>query len=145
MKKVIISYLVGGFILVFTVAFSQGNSDCDFDNFMDGCIAANTGGHRLLKMNKISVPGGEDTFVELSIIMSGKTTYLLTACTEGPKMTVTLYDQKRKQIISSYNERKEKYYPSVEYKCKAAGRYYLKYEFEQGSAGCGIGIVGFKR
>lgn len=145
MKKIFISYLMIGFILLSPVVIGQGDTDCQFDSFMDGCIASNSGGFSLLKINKIGVPGGETTDVELSTVLSGKTKYLLTACTGGPNMIVTLYDRNHKKIISTYNAKKNKYYPSVVYKCKAAGKYYLKYEFEKGSAGCGIGVMGFKR
>jgi len=133
-----------GFMILSATLFAQGDFDCDDEDFLDECASEITG-YKFLKANKISVSGGDNATVELSNVFSKGSTYILTACKGGTNMIVTLYDRKHKKIMSSYNKGKKKYYPSISYKCKATGVYYLKYEFEKGAAGCGVGIVGFKK
>lgn len=138
------------FLLVFAVvclptSFRLQEADCDDEDFLDEC-AEQIAGFKFMKANKVSISGSDSgASVELSSVFSKGTSYVLTACSGGPNMIVTLYDRRRKKIMSNYNRGKKKYYPSIKYNCKATGVYYLKYEFEKGGAGCGVGIVGFKK
>lgn len=138
------------YILIFTGIMLLSSSvpqevDCDDEDFLDEC-AEQIDGYKFLKANKVSITGaGEGQSVELSSVFSTGSTYILTACSGGPGMMVTLYDRKRKKIMTNYNSSKKSYYPSITYKCNATGVYYIKYEFDKGGAGCGVGILGFKK
>jgi hypothetical protein len=131
------------FFILLLPSFSSA-PDCDDDDFLDNC-AAEISGYKFLKAHKVSVSGSDaGKSVELSSVLSAGSTYILTACS-GSNMTVTLYDRNKKLIMSNYDKAKKKYYPTIKYSCKATGVYYLKYEFENGGSGCGVGIIGFTK
>lgn len=133
--------MIVGIILLSSTSLANG--DCDDVDFLDDC-ATQIQGYKYLKANKVNV---EETgkSVELSSVFSTGSTYILTACSGGPGMMVTLYDRTKKKIMNNYNSAKKSYYPSITYKCNATGVYYIKYEFENGAAGCGVGIIGFTK
>lgn len=133
--------IIVGVILLSATSFA--NADCDDGDFLDGC-AAQIQGYKYLKANKVNIDGSGNS-VELSSVFSTGSTYILTACSGGPGMMVTLYDRTKKKIMSNYNSAKKSYYPSITYKCNATGVYYIKYEFENGAAGCGVGIIGLAK
>lgn len=121
------------------------NGDCDDVDFLDQC-AAQIQGYKYLKANKVNLTGeGTGKSVELSSVFSTGSTYILTACSGRTGMMVTLYDRTKKKIMNNYNNAKKSYYSSITYKCNATGVYYIKYEFENGGAGCGVGIIGFTK
>ena len=131
--------------LIGFVLFTAQTVDCDDENFLDNC-ASQIAGYKFLKANKVSISGGKSsTSVELSSVFSTGSTYILTATGGNGNMIVTLFDRNRKMIMSNYNKSNKKFYPSITYKCTATGVYYFKYEFENGGAGCGVGIIGFKQ
>ena len=133
--------MIVGIILLSSA--SNTNVDCDDVDFLDDC-AAQIQGYKYLKANKVNITE-EGNSVELSSVFSTGSTYILTACSGGPGMMVTLYDRTKKKIMNNFNSAKKTYYPSITYKCNATGVYYIKYEFENGGVGCGVGIVGFTK
>lgn len=134
--------IIVGIFLLSSTSFASG--DCDDVEFLDDC-AGQIQGYKYLKANKVNISGDGSGSVELSSVFSTGSTYILTACSGGPGMMVTLYDRTKKKIMNNYNSAKKSYYPSITYKCNATGVYYIKYEFDNGAAGCGVGIIGFTK
>ena len=134
--------MIVGFILFSSTSFA--NVDCDDEDFLDDC-AEQIDGYKYLKANKVNIAAGDaEKSFELSQVFSTGTTYILTACSGGTGMKVTLYDRRKKKIMSNYNSPKKSYYPYITYKCNATGVYYIKYEFDNEGSGCGVGIIGKK-
>ncbi len=86
---------------------------------------------------------------EVSYVFSKGTQYVITLCDEASsdneKMVVELYDRQHKLVASSYIKKTNKHYAKIGYPCNATGVYYMKYSFQDGSAGCGVSVLGFKR
>lgn len=150
MKKIKIFFqyiLLLAFVTSLSASAPIGN-DCDDEDFLDDC-AELIDGYKFLKANKVNITGaGDNREVEISSVFSTGSVYILTACSGSlAGMKITLYDRKKKRIMTNYdaNRAKNAYYPSITFKCNATGVYYLKYEFEGGRSGCGVGIIGFKK
>ncbi len=147
MKKLreVCKYLLMVVGIILLSSASLANVDCEDEDFLDDC-AAQIQGYKYLKANKVNISAEEKgKIVELSSVFSTGSTYILTACSGGAGMKVTLYDRTKKKIMNNYNSAKKTYYPFITYKCNATGVYYITYEFENGGAGCGVGIVGFTK
>ena len=136
------SYLILSFLMLYSITYAQDDFEC-VEEPVENCTSE-ISGYKLLKANKISISGGKSTTMELRSVLSKGSTYILTSCAGATNMVVTLYDRKHKKIRSNYRKSKNKYYQSITYKCKATSIYYLKYEFENGAAGCGLSIIGIK-
>ncbi len=137
-------FLAGVFMLTSSMPVQV---DCDDEDFLDDC-AAQIDGYKFLKANKVNIDGTSGTSVEISSVFSTGSTYILTSCSgSSAGMKVTLYDRKRKRIMTNYNSNRAQnaYYPTITYKCNATGVYYIEYEFEGKGLGCGVGIIGFKK
>ena len=140
------------FVLILGLSITFQSFDCDSEDFIDDC-AAQISGYKFLKANRISVAskgkskkGGAEVLIKQ--VFSKGTIYKITACSGSDKsMHVSLLDRTgRKQLMSNYSKKKNKYYPAVTYSCKATGVYYLKYKFaDDAPEGCGISVIGFKK
>jgi hypothetical protein len=86
---------------------------------------------------------------EYQYILSKDTEYMITSCDPGnPKMIVTLYDPFKRMVLTNYDKKNNKFYTNVGYKCMTTGIYYLRFTFPDdasGGAGCGLGILSFKK
>lgn len=83
------------------------------------------------------------------IILNKGTTYIITVC-EGAsnrndgKMVVNLFDKSDNLVMSSHNDKTNKYYSKIIFNCNSSGTYYLGYLFNGGeSKGCGVSALGF--
>lgn len=147
---------ITSFVLILILSVTFQSFDCDSEEFVDDC-AAQIAGYKFLKANKVSLSTGGRSrsrsskggaSVMIKQVFSKGTSYKITACSGSDKsLHVTLMDRTgRKQLISNYSKKKNKYYPSITYNCKATGVYYLNYKFEdEEPQGCGISIIGFKK
>ncbi len=140
--KIYNSFLLIGFALT-VLSLSSLTADCENPTFVETCSKDITG-YKFLKSNKINIAAGAaNPTVNISQVFAQRLNYILTGCTGGAKIKVSLFDNKKKLIMSNYNEEKKTYYPSITYKCLATGVYYITYEFDKGEPGCGAGIIGF--
>lgn len=144
---------ITSFVLILTLSVTFQSFDCDSEDFVDDC-AAQIAGYKFLKANKVSLTSsrggkkGGGAQVLIKQVFSKGTIYKITACSGSDKsLHVSLMDRSgRKQLMSNFSKKKNKYYPSITYSCKATGVYYLRYKFEDDeSQGCGISIIGFKK
>ena len=150
---------ITSFILILTLSVAFQSFDCDSEEFVDDC-AAQIAGYKFLKANKVSLSSGGrggsrsrsskggGAEVMIKQVFSKGTIYKITACSGSDKsLHVSLMDRSgRKQLISNYSKKKNKYYPSITYSCKATGVYYLNYKFEDNEPeGCEISIIGFTK
>ncbi len=129
-------------------------AQCDDEAFLDNC-AQRLDDFTFLKAYKLTekeIKDGKKTKgVEYSYVFSKETMYKLTVCDNkesDSKMIVNLYDRNRKLIASNYDRKTKRSYPSIGYKCKATGVYYLTYNFKGADDswdGCGVSILGFNK
>jgi len=136
-------------LLTLALSFSPGRAQCDSDAFMDKC-AGNLGGSIFIK--SLVMKSGEATEAKpnlFSYVFSKGSTYNLVVCdqnTSGNKLIVTLLDRNKKEIVSNYNKKTKKFYPSLDYPCGATGVYYIESHFESDKSGtCGVAILGFTK
>ena len=133
-------------LLLSAGTFTSAQAQCDSDKFMSNCQAKLNDGFTFLKnytMNK-----AKSGKVEHSYVFSKDTTYLLSLCApEGSpeNMYVTLYDSNHNEILSSYDNKANKFMPLIGYQCKATGIYYLSFSFKDQAQDCGGSILAFKR
>ena len=133
-------------LLAFVVlsAFNM-SAQCSSESFMDKCSSALDEFNYIKSYdfdNKKSSKG------EYSYVFSKGSMYRIIICDEnieGNRLIVTLYDRNHKKIVSNYDKRSKKYYPSLTYPCSATGVYYVEYEFEGSKARCAVNILGFSK
>lgn len=135
---------------VFIVAFallssSQLSAQCSSEAFMDKCASV------LEEFNFIKsyeFENKKSNKGEYSYVFSKGSAYRIVICDEGisgNRLIVTLYDRNHKKIVSSYDKRTKKHYPTLTYPCSATGVYYIAYEFEGSKARCAVNILGFSK
>lgn len=61
------------------------------------------------------------------------------------KLILTIKDDANKVVLTSYDQKTKKIYPSIEFICNKSGIYQLGYDFLNGEPGSGVGVVSLIR
>ncbi len=146
MKKTFIYKTLVALFLVFS--FSSASAQCDPNSFKANCKGQLATGFTYiksypLKESKINAKGE----IEYSFVFSKGTIYMLTfANNEGDAkdIEITLFDPSRTKVTSNFDEANNQYFP-MGYKCTATGVHYMTFKLKNGTAHCGLSILGFKR
>lgn len=129
------------------MAFSA-SAQCDAEKFLNHCNSKLANGFTFLKSYHIDKGKAASGKVEYSYVFSKDTNYMLTLCNKDgdPKnLAVSIYDQNRKLIYSSFDKKSNTFYPFIGYRASSTGIYYLTFTFEGDGPECGGSVLGFKR
>jgi hypothetical protein len=144
MKKELLKIVLAlAFMLPMVSTFAQ----CDVKTYTGACIQKmKPMGGKFLKSYKLE--GKAQNAIEHSYTFSKGTTYVITLANDDPNnkgLKVTLLDEKKRVITSSYNPDTKKYYSSIEIRCQKAGIYYMSYSYDGKTDYCAASVLGFKR
>ena len=135
--------------LLLTVATFFGwftaQAQCDADKDAALCIKMKNEGYHMVKSFKLDGESNPGT-IEVSSVFAKNTDYSISTCESGQvsnQIVVTIYDAKRKKIVS--NNEEGSINSTLSFTCKTTGVYYVTYEHEQSRAYCGLSAVSFKR
>jgi len=132
------------FLILFFPVITYGQTEADITSRCALSAGPNT---TYLKDHVIKLPKATSRTdiprVRENIYLMKNIKYRFTLCnsdgSEG-ELVITIFDKDR-QIISSYNEKGGKVYPSVDFVCNKTGMYTLQYSFRNGTQGMGVGVV----
>lgn len=139
MKKIIISL---AFIL--TCVLLQGQVT---DPLVSKCVINAGDNAKYLKDFRVQL-GKTENQTELrykaNMSLWKNTKYRFSMCNAANsqgKLILSIRDETNKLILSSYDKKTGKVYPSVDFTCNKSGIYQLCYDFENGQQGSGVGVV----
>jgi hypothetical protein len=136
-----------GFVLVmFLGANSEIQAQCNAELFISKALQQLTPGFTFVKSYRIDGRNGTRPKIEYTCVFSKDTNYTLTIVGKdggSQGIIATLYDSRRNQMVSNFSE--NKFYQTLNYKCRATGIYYLTFTFKDPTPFCGGAVLGFKR
>ncbi len=145
MKNIFVIAFV--FVMAFFVSPSQTQAqDCDSELYSNMALKKLTDGFTFIKSFKVDGKGGTRKDIEYTCVFSKDTKYkviLQSKDSEATGVIATLFNSKREQLATSYNN--GKFYTGWTYVCKATGIYYLRFSFKDSHSFCGGAVLGFKR
>lgn len=142
MKNILKSSLVILFLAFVNTSFAQ----CDSELYSNMALKKLSEGFTFIKSFKVDGKGGIRKEIEYTCVFSKDTQYkvIMEGKDDGANgIVVTLFDAKREQLASSFNN--NKFYAGWTYLCKATGIYYLRFTFKDSHSFCGGAVLGFKR
>lgn len=143
MRNIFLLSLVGVMALFFS---PEAKAQCNAELYVNKSMKALANGYQFSKSYRIDGRGGSRRKIEYTCVFAKDTSYQITITGKdgGAKGLIgTLYDSRRKKIVSSYYN--NKFLQSWTYKCKATGIYYLSFTFKDSQQFCGAAVLGFKR
>ncbi len=142
MKNILKSSLVIFFLAFVNTSFAQ----CDSELYSNMALKKLSEGFTFIKSFKVDGKGGIRKEIEYTCVFSKDTQYkvIMEGKDDGATgIVVTLFDAKREQLATSFNN--NKFYAGWTYHCKATGIYYLRFTFKDSHSFCGGAVLGFKR
>lgn len=140
MKKIIITFLVLSLLSI----VSSGQIT---DKLVSNCITSAGPDAKYLKDFRIQLGKGtarNELRYKVNISLWKNTRYRFTMCNaEGSKgiLILNIKDESKKVIMSSYDSKSKKIHPYIDFVCNKSGKYELNYDFKDGQAGSGVGLV----
>jgi hypothetical protein len=146
MKRVLLLLVI---LATSLLAAQAQKPKCEVEDYTNKCIERiKPLGFSFLKSYKLDGLGGDKTVLEFSYVFSTGTTYIVTlgnADRNNKGLVVTLLDDKKEVIVSSYREAEKEYLSALQIQCQRTGIYYLSFSFQDTKDFCGVGVLGFKR
>jgi hypothetical protein len=144
MKKIIGYTLIILSAILFTSL--SASAQCDTELYSNKALKTLAPGFTFVKSYKIDGKNGVKKNIEYTCVFSKDTNYMVRI--QGKDggsngIIATLYDNQRNELSTSYYN--NKFYPGIQYKCKATGIYYLLFTFKDSESYCGAAVLGFKR
>ncbi len=139
-------FLLGVLLAVFVGISTQASAQCNAELFISKALQNLAPGFTFVKSYRIDGRNGTRPKIEYTCVFSKDTNYTLTIFSkEGGSQGIiaTLYDSRRNQMVSNFSD--NKFYQTLNYKCRATGIYYLTFTFKDPSPYCGGAVLGFKR
>ncbi len=125
---------------------SQSNAQCNAELFISKALQQLAPGFTFVKSYRIDGRNGTRPKIEYTCVFSKDSNYTITIVGKdggSQGIIATLYDSRRNQMVSNFND--NKYYQTLNYKCRATGIYYLTFTFKDPTPYCGGAVLGFKR
>lgn len=121
------------------------NEDCDAQSFLDKC-KKRLGDYSFVQAFKVenkfaTKPDG----IKYNIVCVKDASYMLTVCQGlGGRLVVTIYDNNKKIVATSYNKKTKKHLSKIDFVADRTGVYYFNFVFES-EIGCGTSVLGMKK
>lgn len=144
MKKIL-------FILMLACSSSMLAHAQSQDPLVSSCVMDIGDGAKYLKDFKVQLGKGSGTgelrYKERMSLWKN-TKYRFTMYSDANsqgQLIITIKDENNSVILSSYDEKSDKIYSSIDFICNRSGIYQICYDFYRGEAGLGIGVVSMVR
>lgn len=134
------------FILAFAAQLNIQAQDSG-DLLVSKCIASTGQTSRYLKDFIIKLgsdPSGPGFRYKAELVLRKRTKYRFTMCTNestGGQLIFSLKDPKNQSVASSVDPKTGNISRNVDFLCKKSGKYQISYDFSDGKAGSGVGVV----
>ena len=108
-------------------------------------------GAKYLKDFKVQLGKGsdsEDFRYKAQMSLWKNTKYRFTMCNDANslgQLIITIKNENNDVIISSYDQKTGKIYPTIDFICNRSGIYQICYDFYEGESGLGVGVVSMIR
>jgi len=139
------------FILIIVLAAGPILEAQSTDPLVTTCLADAGPGAKYLKdfrvqLGQSAAPGELRYKAQMSLWKNTKYRFSLCNGAESKgKLILSIKDDANKTVISSYDPKTGKTYSFVEFICNKSGIYQLNYDFYDGIAGMGVGVVSMVR
>lgn len=121
------------------------------DPLVSACVMNVAEGAKYLKDFRIQLGKGTSTGelrYKAQMSLWKNTKYRFTMCNDESskgQLIITIKDESNRVVVSSYDTKTGKVYPSVDFICNRSGIYQLSYDFYDGEPGLGVGVVSMIR
>jgi len=140
MKK----YLITLLFLFGTGVLLPGQS---MDKQVSNCVMNTGSGAKYLKDFRVQLgeaPNPVDLRYRANISLWKNTKYRFTMCNYDEskgKLILSIKDEMNNVVLSSFDQKTGKIFPSIDFICNKTGIYQLNYDFINGQQGSGVGVV----
>lgn len=144
MKKIILTFV----FLLTIICLSYGQTS---ESFVSNCVINAGSNAKYLKDFRIQLGKAavkSDLRYKANMSLWKNTKYRFTMCnTEDSQgqLILSIKDAANKVILSSFDQKTGKIYPSIDFVCNKSGIYQLNYDFVNGQKGSGVGVVSMVR
>ncbi len=144
MKKILFILIIACSTCLFARAQTQ-------DPLVASCVMNIGEGAKYLKDFKVQLGKGtdsEDLRYKAQMSLWKNTKYRFTMCNDANsqgQLVITIKNENNDVVLSSYDEKSGKIYPSIDFICNRSGIYQICYDFYQAEAGLGVGVVSMIR
>lgn len=140
MKKIIISLAC----LISCVILASAQSA---DPLVSKCVLAAGENAKYLKDFRVQLGKAEnqtDLRYKANMSLWKNTKYRFSMCNADntkARLIINIKDETNKLILSSYDKKTGKLYPSIDFTCNKSGIYQICFDFENWQPGSGVGVV----
>jgi hypothetical protein len=140
MKKQILTLFF--FVAIGLLSYGQST-----DKLVSNCVMNAGSNARYLKDFRIQLGKAivQDEFrVKEKMSLWKNTKYRFSMCNADDskgQLILSIKDQNKKVVLSSFDKKSGKTYPSVDFTCNAGGIYELSFDFTDGQQGSGVVVV----
>ena len=144
MKKILLILIIACSTCLYVHAQTQ-------DPLVASCVMDIGDGAKYLKDFKVQLGKGsdsEDFRYKAQMSLWKNTKYRFTMCNDANsqgQLVITIKNENNDVVLSSYDEKSGKIYPYIDFICNRSGIYQICYDFYQGEAGLGVGVVSMIR
>lgn len=138
--------LKGGIFISMLLLWHGAVAQCKNDELVATCEGKIASGFNFLKSYSLEKNKGLEGRLEYPYIFSKDTQYSIEVCGPEGQIEIAILDSKRKELFNSTDRKTGKSASKAIFKCASTDVYYIVFHMKgEGEAGCGAGVLSFKR